>query len=76
MNVKLSDDVLNFLGENVKSNIRQLEGVIKKLGAYSFVNGSTITVDIAKKRAFRRDFRYRSAGARGRANHRKYLKTI
>ena len=42
MNVKLSDDVLNFLGENVKSNIRQLEGVIKKLGAYSFVNGSTI----------------------------------
>ena len=48
MNVKLSDDVLNFLGENVKSNIRQLEGVIKKLGAYSFVNGSTITVDIAR----------------------------
>ena len=35
MNVKLSDDVLTFLGENVKSNIRQLEGVIKKLGAYS-----------------------------------------
>ena len=48
MNVRLSDDVLNFLGENVKSNIRQLEGVIKKLGAYSFVNGSTITVDIAR----------------------------
>ena len=48
MNVKLSDDVLTFLGENVKSNIRQLEGVIKKLGAYSFVNGTTITVDIAR----------------------------
>ncbi|MBQ9747284.1 MAG: chromosomal replication initiator protein DnaA [Clostridia bacterium] len=48
MNVNLSDDVLNFLGENVKSNIRQLEGVIKKLGAYSLVNGSKITVDTAR----------------------------
>ena len=48
MDVHLSDDVLNFLGENVKSNIRQLEGVIKKLGAYSFVNGTKITVDTAR----------------------------
>ena len=48
MNVNLSDEVLNFLGENVKSNIRQLEGVIKKLGAYSLVNGSKITVDTAR----------------------------
>ncbi len=48
MNVNLSDDVLNFLGENVKSNIRQLEGVIKKLGAYSFVNGTKITVETAR----------------------------
>ena len=48
MNVNLSDDVLSFLGENVKSNIRQLEGVIKKLGAYSFVNGTKITVDTAR----------------------------
>jgi chromosomal replication initiator protein len=48
MNVSLSDDVLSFLGENVKSNIRQLEGVIKKLGAYSFVNGTRITVDTAR----------------------------
>ncbi len=48
MNIDLSDDVLTFLGENVKNNIRQLEGVIKKLGAYSFVNGVPITVDIAR----------------------------
>ncbi len=48
MNVSLSDDVLHFLGENVKSNIRQLEGVIKKLGAYSFVNGTRITIDTAR----------------------------
>jgi chromosomal replication initiator protein len=48
LNVNLSDDVLSFLGENVKSNIRQLEGVIKKLGAYSFVNGTKITIDTAR----------------------------
>ncbi len=48
MNVRLSDEVLNFLGENVKSNIRQLEGVIKKLGAYSLVNGSKITIDTVR----------------------------
>ena len=48
LNVNLSDDVLSFLGENVKSNIRQLEGVIKKLGAYSFVNGTRITIDTAR----------------------------
>ena len=48
MNVNLSDEVLSFLGENVKSNIRQLEGVIKKLGAYSLVNGSKITIDTAR----------------------------
>ena len=48
MNVNLSDEALSFLGENVKSNIRQLEGVIKKLGAYSLVNGSKITIDTAR----------------------------
>ncbi len=48
MNVELSDEVLNFLGENLKSNIRQLEGVIKKLGAYSLVNGSKITIDTVR----------------------------
>ena len=48
MNVNLSDEVLSFLGENVKSNIRQLEGVIKKLGAYSLVYGSKITIDTAR----------------------------
>ncbi len=48
MNVNLSDEVLNFLGENVKSNIRQLEGVIKKLGAYSLVNGTRITAETAR----------------------------
>ena len=40
--------MLLFLAENLRSNIRQIEGVIKKLGAYSFVNGGNITADMAR----------------------------
>ena len=48
MNVRLSNDVLTFIGENIKSNVRQIEGAIKKLGAYGFVNQTPITVDMVK----------------------------
>ena len=44
----ISTEVLTFVAENVKNNIRQIEGVIKKLGAYSFVNNKPITLDVAK----------------------------
>jgi chromosomal replication initiator protein len=44
----ISTEVLTFVAENVKNNIRQIEGVIKKLGAYSFVNGTKITIDTAR----------------------------
>ncbi len=46
--VELSDDVLNFLAENLRSNIRQIEGAVKKLSAMSFLTGKKITMDIAK----------------------------
>ena len=49
MNISLPSDVLNFIGENIKNNIRQIEGVLKKLGAYSYVNGVPITLDVAKE---------------------------
>lgn len=48
MNITLSNDVLNFLAENLKSNIRQMEGAIKKLGALSMLTGSPITIELAK----------------------------
>lgn len=48
MGVNLSNEVLTFIGENVKNNIRQIEGVIKKLGAYSYITQVPITVEIAK----------------------------
>ena len=46
-NVVIPDEVLTFLGENLRSNIRQIEGAIKKLGALSFINGREITMELA-----------------------------
>ena len=48
INIHIPDDVLNFLAENLRSNIRQIEGAIKKLGAKSFLSGSEITMDLTK----------------------------
>ena len=44
----LPDDVLTFLAENLRANIRQIEGAIKKLGAMSFLSGNHITMDVAR----------------------------
>ncbi len=48
VNVVIPDDVLAFLAENLRSNIRQIEGAIKKLGAKSFLTGRHITMELAR----------------------------
>ncbi len=47
VSITLSDDVLTFLAENLRSNIRQIEGTVKKLSAIYFLSGQQITMDIA-----------------------------
>lgn len=49
MKIDLSVEVLSYIAENVKSNVRQIEGVIKRLGAYNYISGSPITVDKARE---------------------------
>jgi len=46
--VSIPDEVLTYLGENLRSNIRQIEGAIKKLGALSFLSGRSITMEEAQ----------------------------
>jgi chromosomal replication initiator protein len=46
--VEFPDDVLTFLAENLRSNVRQIEGAIKKLAAKYFVDGNTVDLDSAK----------------------------
>ena len=44
----LSDDVVEFIAQHVKSNIRQIEGVLKKMMAYRLISQSTPNMAIAQ----------------------------
>ncbi|NGZ10375.1 MAG: chromosomal replication initiator protein DnaA [Nitrospira sp. LK70] len=46
--VKLPEDVIQFLSTTMKSNIRELEGSLVRLGAYASLTGQVITLDLAK----------------------------
>ena len=48
VNVVIPDEVLGFLAENLRSNIRQIEGAIKKLGALAFISGREISMELAR----------------------------
>jgi len=47
-NILLPDDVAFFVANNIKSNVRELEGCLVKLGAYSLLNSQEITLGMAK----------------------------
>ena len=45
----LDDDILSYIANNIKSNVRELEGALNKLLAYSNLEKTEITMDIAMK---------------------------
>lgn len=45
----LSDEAVEYIAENITSNIRQLEGVIKRLTAYREILDDAITIDSVKR---------------------------
>lgn len=46
-NFEVPDDILFYIAENLKSNIRNLEGVLKRLTAYNVLMGKPITMALA-----------------------------
>ena len=46
--IALPEDVIHFLATTMKDNIRELEGSLVRVGAYSSLTGQTITLDMAK----------------------------
>ena len=46
--ITLPEDVIQFLATTMKSNIRELEGSLVRLGAYASLTGQTITLEMAK----------------------------
>ncbi|MBE6799203.1 MAG: chromosomal replication initiator protein DnaA [Ruminococcaceae bacterium] len=48
LNLEIDDDVLYFIAEQVKSNIRQLEGIIKKLQAYVTIHSNKLNLPLVQ----------------------------
>ena len=46
--VKLPEDVIQYLSTTMKSNIRELEGSLVRLGAYASLTGQIITLEMAR----------------------------
>lgn len=49
LEMNLSDDVTEYIATRLKTNIRQLEGVVKKLKAKKQLYGEKITINVAQK---------------------------
>ncbi|MCB0507663.1 MAG: chromosomal replication initiator protein DnaA [Chitinophagales bacterium] len=47
--IEMSDDVIRFIATNIKSNVRELEGVLTSILAQATLNKQEITLDLAKK---------------------------
>jgi chromosomal replication initiator protein len=47
--VKVSKEVLYFLAENIKTNIREMEGALIRVVAYAKLTGKEMTTDLAKE---------------------------
>lgn len=48
MNLQIPQDVQTYLAEKLKNNIRQLEGALKKMSAYTSLTGNPINLNAAK----------------------------
>jgi chromosomal replication initiator protein len=48
-NLELPDDVALYLGAQVKSNVRELEGALTRLAARASIQGRTITKELAEE---------------------------
>jgi chromosomal replication initiator protein len=47
--ISLGDDVVEFIARNCRSNVRELEGAVIKLLAYSSLTRREITIDLARE---------------------------
>lgn len=47
--IELTMDVLFYLADNITTNIRQIEGSLKKLKAHTLVTGEKITLSVAQR---------------------------
>ena len=47
--LSIPDEVLQYIAENIVSNVRELEGALNKISVYSKLSNEKVTVDLAKE---------------------------
>ena len=48
MGVQLTDEVINFIAERIRTNIRRLEGALTRVACYASLTNTTVTVERAE----------------------------
>ncbi len=48
-NIKMPEDVIYFIANSITNNVRELEGYLIRIGAYSSLTSTPISVEMAKK---------------------------
>lgn len=48
-NLEITDDVFDYIAENIQSNIRELEGMLTRLSAYSSMSNRKIDLNLTKE---------------------------
>lgn len=49
LNIPIPDDVAQYIANKLRSNIRQLEGAVKKIKAFKYYNNSNPSISVAQK---------------------------
>lgn len=49
LNLDLSEDISSFIANKIKTNIRQLEGTVRKLNAYYMLEGKIPSISLAQR---------------------------
>jgi chromosomal replication initiator protein len=48
LGVQLPDDIMNFLAERIRTNIRRLEGALLRVASYAGLTGKKITAEVVE----------------------------
>ncbi|MBI1176123.1 chromosomal replication initiator protein DnaA [bacterium] len=49
LNIRLNDDIINFIAERVRTNIRRLEGAMIRVASYASLTGREVSVDMVEE---------------------------
>lgn len=49
LNIRLNDEIINFIAERVRTNIRRLEGAMIRVASYASLTGREVSVDMVEE---------------------------